>query len=362
VRAAIIAGSLRAQPGTTFATTSFVNAAQAERLSPVPAPTPDSSLAEMLRTDELREEVSTVLHLGMRYFGFDAAALTEVAGDMLVVHARRTEVDASFPDVGPPGLSLTNVLGIHDSSSAGWDHGRRLRTVGVAAYIGAPIQIRGRTVAVFELTSSSPRAPFNQSDVDMVVSLVRWLEADIRAVVTTPALVEVVPRISGIRSVSGPRSDGLDDLPSVSNDWTDEASHVGRSSGSSWQNLFIVVIDPCAAMAHTVTPLLFDRGHRVFVATSYEQGISFAREYRPDVVLIDARPEDPSALEAVERIRASDDPGIAGVPIVAACGRVLPDYADRCRAAGVTEYCERPLRTREMVATVEAHGPYAKAC
>jgi CheY-like chemotaxis protein len=115
-------------------------------------------------------------------------------------------------------------------------------------------------------------------------------------------------------------------------------------------------------MAQTVTPFLLDRGHRVYVATSYEQGVSFTREYRPDVVLIDARAEDPSALFAIRSIRASENPEMACTPIVAACGLLLPGYAERCKAAGVTELFERPMRVREMVAIVEEHGPYAKAC
>jgi CheY-like chemotaxis protein len=134
------------------------------------------------------------------------------------------------------------------------------------------------------------------------------------------------------------------------------------SSRSSWQNLFIVVIDPCAAMARSVAPFLLDRGHRVFIATSYEQGVRFVTQYRPDVVVVDVRAEDPRALDAVREIRALEEADLAATPIVASCGLLLPGYPERCSAAGVTEYFERPLRSRHMAAIVEEHGPYAKAC
>jgi signal transduction histidine kinase/CheY-like chemotaxis protein len=124
--------------------------------------------------------MNTVLHLGLRYFGMEVATFSEARNDTLIVHARRTEEDEPPPSlIGPPGIAIRELVAIHDTCASQSSHARRLIELGDAAYVGAPIVVDGKTVAVVEFTSRKPRAAFGEGDVEMIGSLARWLESEL---------------------------------------------------------------------------------------------------------------------------------------------------------------------------------------
>ncbi len=139
---------------------------------------PASRAEQALHDAPLRETIDTVLHLGLRYFGLEVATFSEVSGDSLVVHSRKT--DGREPRVsGPPGLASRGVVAIHDASMGDDDACRRLRALGQAAYIGAPIVFAGKTLGILELTARSAHYPYVPSDLDMIASLAHWLESEL---------------------------------------------------------------------------------------------------------------------------------------------------------------------------------------
>ena len=138
---------------------------------------PPSRAEQALHDAPLRETIDTVLHLGLRYFGLEVGTFSEVCGDSLVVHSQKTEIEPTV--IAPPGLAATGVTGIHDASQGGGEACRRLRAIGQAAFIGAPLVFQGKTLGVLEFTAREPRLPYVQSDLDMVASLAHWLESEL---------------------------------------------------------------------------------------------------------------------------------------------------------------------------------------
>jgi signal transduction histidine kinase len=166
--------------GTAFARASGVNL-EVHSVSPRPRSlVPADRASQVLRDGAIRETMNTVLHLGLRYFGLEVATFSEARNDTLIVHARRTEEDEPPPSlIGPPGIAVRDIVAIHDTSASHSAHVRRLLELGDASYVGAPIVVDGRTVAVVEFTSRKPRAFFNEGDVEMIGSLARWLESEL---------------------------------------------------------------------------------------------------------------------------------------------------------------------------------------
>lgn len=138
-----------------------------------------SRAEQALHAAPLRETIDTVLHLGLKYFGLEVGTFSEVSGDSLVVHSRRSDAVLPSRVMGPPGLATEQVFAIHDASEGPGIGCRRLRELGHAAYIGTPLVFEGKTVGVLEFTARAGRLPYVASDLDMIASLGRWLESEL---------------------------------------------------------------------------------------------------------------------------------------------------------------------------------------
>lgn len=158
-----------------------MNLLEVHSLSPrSPSLVPADRASQVLRDGAIREPMNTVLHLGLRYFGMEVATFSEAAGDALIVHGRKTEEDEPPPSlIGPPGVVTRDVVAVSDATASTSVHARRLRVLGDGSYIGSPIVIDGRTVAVLEFTSRKTRSSFGDGDVEMITSLARWLESEL---------------------------------------------------------------------------------------------------------------------------------------------------------------------------------------
>jgi hypothetical protein len=79
---------------------------------------------------------------------------------------------------------------------------------------------------------------------------------------------------------------------------------------------------------------------RVVMSESAETALQLALRTRPDVVLLDLRLRGIDGFEFARRLR--DDPGCAGVKIVALTGDMRPDTLLRAEAAGFFAFLRKP--------------------
>lgn len=521
---------------------------------------PADRASQVLREGAIRETMNTVLHLGLRYFGMEVATFSEARNDTLIVHARRTEEDEPPPSlIGPPGIAIRELVAIHDTSASQSSHARRLIELGDAAYVGAPIVVDGRSVAVLELTSRKPRSVFSEGDVEMIGSLARWLESELvqatllesarpprhraskgpaflasmskelRTPITSliglskalkaenmgpltdeqrrtmeavhesgrhlMSLVNDILELAkiesgqmtlevgrcdvrkvceaalrqtqeqadakGVRIISAfdPRADFVrgdeprmlqivatmlatsirrspkgarigfevivdarreairfdvsDEGPSLSDDelrrvfspfseadtalsqhsaglgvgislvhklaalhgggFAVERREAGHrfsvalpsrateskpTSRSSWQNLLVMVMDLGDGDSLTFQAHLRNRGHRVLVASGFEEARDLASMFRPDVVVLEVDSADADGLTLLRAMRSTNGSSLAEVPVVVSASLQLPGDEARYRAAGANDFVGRPAGMKSFISSIENAGPF----
>jgi CheY-like chemotaxis protein len=81
------------------------------------------------------------------------------------------------------------------------------------------------------------------------------------------------------------------------------------------------------------------------------EGVSEARELRPDLILLDLRLPDADGLNVCGRL--ADDPATATTPVIILSGMERPDIIRCSRAAGCSYYVRKPYDPNALLILVE---------
>ena len=100
--------------------------------------------------------------------------------------------------------------------------------------------------------------------------------------------------------------------------------------------------------------LLEKQGHTVFVANNGHEAIAAASSQPFDLALIDIQMPDLDGFEATAEIRARERKTGHHLPIVALTAHAMKGDRERCLAAGMDDYLAKPIRARELFATIHA--------
>jgi CheY-like chemotaxis protein/anti-sigma regulatory factor (Ser/Thr protein kinase) len=95
-------------------------------------------------------------------------------------------------------------------------------------------------------------------------------------------------------------------------------------------------------------------GCEVAVAENGAVAVAQASEWDPDVILMDVQMPIMDGLEATRRLRA--DPLTREIPIVAMTAMAQSGDAKRCLAAGANTYLSKPVRLKDLLATVRSYA------
>ncbi|MET0399657.1 MAG: response regulator [Longimicrobiaceae bacterium] len=115
------------------------------------------------------------------------------------------------------------------------------------------------------------------------------------------------------------------------------------------RRILLVEDDPdCRAILRTIFTYF---GYEVIEAADGEQGISLAREERPDAIVMDVTLPRIDGWEATRVLKA--DPGTAGIPIVALTAHALHIARSQAAAAGCDAYIAKPAEPRRVVEEVQ---------
>jgi CheY-like chemotaxis protein len=110
----------------------------------------------------------------------------------------------------------------------------------------------------------------------------------------------------------------------------------------------ILVVDDNRDAADSLAVMLQLAGHEVHVV--YEGGavLAAAREFRPDVVLLDiALPGGPSGYDLALKLR--QEPGMEGLLLVAVSGYGLEQDKQRARQAGFDAHLTKPAEPQALL-------------
>jgi two-component system cell cycle response regulator DivK len=93
-------------------------------------------------------------------------------------------------------------------------------------------------------------------------------------------------------------------------------------------------------------------GFKTLEAVRGEEGVTLARQHRPDVVIMDIQLPDFDGWEALRRIR--EDPGTADLVVVAVTAYAVAGDEPRFLDGGFDGYMAKPIDVRSFSHTVRA--------
>ena len=100
-------------------------------------------------------------------------------------------------------------------------------------------------------------------------------------------------------------------------------------------------------------------GYRVLEAEDGWEAVETARREHPDAVVMDMSLPVRDGYWAAKRIR--EEPGLAGVPIIACTAHNRWEWRGKAVVAGCTEFMTKPLDPKALVATLSRHLRHAPA-
>jgi len=121
------------------------------------------------------------------------------------------------------------------------------------------------------------------------------------------------------------------------------------------QNILYIEDNPDNMML--VQRALEARGYKLLKAVNGLDGISVAEEGDVDLILLDINLPDIDGYEVAQRLRKSNKPKLAYIPIIAITANALKGDAQKALDAGCDVYMSKPIDIRELWARVEAFVP-----
>lgn len=113
----------------------------------------------------------------------------------------------------------------------------------------------------------------------------------------------------------------------------------------------ILVIEDNAANMKLAKVLLEKADHKVLLAGDGETGVRLAREYSPDLILMDVHMPGMDGLTATGILK--DDPQTRDIPIIALTAFAMKEDSERILAAGCDGYVTKPFHYPVFMSEVE---------
>ena len=114
----------------------------------------------------------------------------------------------------------------------------------------------------------------------------------------------------------------------------------------------ILVVEDYADNRHIVEFILRDAAYDVRSASNGSAGVHSAKEYQPDVILMDLSMPTMDGWEATRRLKA--DPRTRHIPVLAFTAQVDGDAIKRAVAAGCVGVVTKPFDIDGLLGTIGA--------
>ena len=113
----------------------------------------------------------------------------------------------------------------------------------------------------------------------------------------------------------------------------------------------ILVIEDDPKNMKLIKAVLQRGNYAVLEATTAEDGLEIARNYHPDIILMDIRLPGMSGLEATQFIKA--DPELKSIPVIAVTSSVMLGDENKSIEAGCDGHISKPIDVHSFVETME---------
>lgn len=118
----------------------------------------------------------------------------------------------------------------------------------------------------------------------------------------------------------------------------------------------MLIVEDNAFNLKLLDDLLQAAGYNTLKAIDGEQALSMAREFRPDVILMDIGLPDMSGIDVTREIRASSD--LKDIPIIAVTAYAAPEDEAAIRHAGCDDYIAKPISAPVFLRMVRRHASF----
>jgi len=118
----------------------------------------------------------------------------------------------------------------------------------------------------------------------------------------------------------------------------------------------VLIVEDNAFNLKLLDDLLRAAGYNTLKATDGEQALRVARQFRPDVILMDIGLPDISGIEVTREIRASDE--LKDIPVIAVTAYAAPEDEAAVRRAGCDDYIAKPISAPAFLRMVRRHANF----
>jgi two-component system cell cycle response regulator DivK len=115
----------------------------------------------------------------------------------------------------------------------------------------------------------------------------------------------------------------------------------------------ILVIEDNEQNMYLVTFILGKYGYQVIQARNGDEGLSQARQQKPDLILLDIQLPVMDGYTVAIELRKNE--ALADVPIIAVTSYVMPGDRERAMIAGCTGYIEKPIDPDTFITQIEQY-------
>ena len=101
-----------------------------------------------------------------------------------------------------------------------------------------------------------------------------------------------------------------------------------------------------------VVRMLEKLGHKVQCVSNGREALEALDKAPYDLVLMDCQMPEMDGLEATRAIRASQDPAVAHIPVIAMTANAMAGDRELCLEAGMNDYLSKPVSMQEIAKTI----------
>ena len=113
----------------------------------------------------------------------------------------------------------------------------------------------------------------------------------------------------------------------------------------------ILVVDDTDADRHLSQKILEKQGLKTIAATNGRMGVSMARDYRPNLILMDYMMPELNGIEACRILK--NDPKTRSIPIIFLTSLDTPHSVVECFEQGADIFLTKPVKTNDLIKQVE---------
>lgn len=113
----------------------------------------------------------------------------------------------------------------------------------------------------------------------------------------------------------------------------------------------VLIVEDNELNLKLLNDLLEYHGYTVITTCLGEEALGLARQYKPDVILMDIQLPDISGMEATRRIKADEE--TRTIPVIAVTAFAMPGDEANILGSGCDAYVSKPFKVTEFLKLVD---------